>query len=127
MATACRYQAGPQTILACRTTKGAIGSQLKIAAYTSIPQSLTTLVQFLLAAVAPPENGAMFRMASITFQSAIGMPWDQQCNTNIAHIGYDKIFGYSGIEHNRIKTGISFLASIGLRRSAFLCRQGDAS
>ena len=56
MATACRYQAGPQTILACRTTKGAIGSQLKIAAYTSTHKVATTLVQFLLAAVAQPEK-----------------------------------------------------------------------
>lgn len=35
-------------------------------------------------------------------------------DTNMAHLSYDKIHEYSGIERNRIKTGISFLASIGL-------------
>src|ERR1700686_2136843 len=35
MATACRYQAGPQLSFARRPTKGAIGPQLKIAACTS--------------------------------------------------------------------------------------------
>jgi len=35
-------------------------------------------------------------------------------DTNMAHIGYDKISEYSGIEGNRIKPGLSFLASIGL-------------
>jgi hypothetical protein len=35
-------------------------------------------------------------------------------DTNMAHLGYDKIHEYSGIPDNRIKTAISFLASLSL-------------
>jgi hypothetical protein len=34
--------------------------------------------------------------------------------TNMAHLSYDKIEEYAGIERSRIRKGISFLASIGL-------------
>jgi hypothetical protein len=35
-------------------------------------------------------------------------------NTNMAHLSYDKIEEYSGVDRGRIRRAISFLAAIGL-------------
>lgn len=46
-------------------------------------------------------------------------------NTNLAHISYDKIEGYTGIDRSRIKSGLSLLAANGLVHVEHLPSQGS--